>query len=234
MHEHVIAAGADSEVLFWDRRTGKPMGSFQDAHAEEVTQVPPTPPLSSLHSHFLQAMPRPHPNAPNHPRQLAPEPAPVPMPVFQVKFHPTQPNVFLSASTDGLISVYDMSNGLDEDDGFMVMPLLAFGKVGRAVTTRHESLGGVHECLLTVSAGKLACPMSCAAGMPQHRELQRAGGLLRSRRGAAVVPHAHGGPAPVGLAGSLQRGGARRRRRAAVHGEFPRGGQCGRGGSWPG
>jgi hypothetical protein len=39
IREHVLAVGADSEVMFWDRRTGKQLGTFQDAHAEEVTQV---------------------------------------------------------------------------------------------------------------------------------------------------------------------------------------------------
>jgi len=73
VHDNVIAAGANSEVLFWDRRTQKVLQTFQDAHAEEVTQV---------------------------------------------KFHPGSPNAFFSASTDGLISVYDLSVGLNEDDAF--------------------------------------------------------------------------------------------------------------------
>lgn len=73
IREHVLAVGADSEVMFWDRRTGKQLGTFQDAHAEEVTQV---------------------------------------------KFHPNHPNVFLSSSSDGLISVYNLSGGLNEDDAF--------------------------------------------------------------------------------------------------------------------
>lgn len=34
-----IAAGSDAAVLFWDRRTTKPMGSFQDSFAEAVTQA---------------------------------------------------------------------------------------------------------------------------------------------------------------------------------------------------
>uniref|UniRef100_A0A061QP84 Transducin family protein n=1 Tax=Tetraselmis sp. GSL018 TaxID=582737 RepID=A0A061QP84_9CHLO len=71
--DNIVAAGSNSEVLFWDRRTGKLLQSFQDAHAEEVTQV---------------------------------------------KFHPEQPNTFLTASTDGLINVYNTSSGLNEDDGF--------------------------------------------------------------------------------------------------------------------
>ena len=39
VYDNVVAAGGMSEVLFWDRRTHKVIGSFQDAHAEEVTQV---------------------------------------------------------------------------------------------------------------------------------------------------------------------------------------------------
>ena len=36
---HAVAAGAEGAVLFWDRRTHKPCGSFADTHAQDVTQV---------------------------------------------------------------------------------------------------------------------------------------------------------------------------------------------------
>ncbi len=37
--------------------------------------------------------------------------------VLQVKFHE---NRLLSGSVDGLISVFDVANGFDEDEGFLV------------------------------------------------------------------------------------------------------------------
>ncbi|EFJ51916.1 hypothetical protein VOLCADRAFT_86900 [Volvox carteri f. nagariensis] len=37
--EHVLAAGITGEVLFWDRRTRKPLAKLDDTHAEDVTQV---------------------------------------------------------------------------------------------------------------------------------------------------------------------------------------------------
>ena len=43
---------------------------------------------------------------------------------MQVMFHPTQQNKLLSASVDGLVAVFDLANGLDEDDGFMVSYIL--------------------------------------------------------------------------------------------------------------
>lgn len=35
-------------------------------------------------------------------------------------FHPLQPHLFFSGSDDGLIAAFDFSQGLSEDDGFMV------------------------------------------------------------------------------------------------------------------
>lgn len=70
---HLVVAGADGKLLFWDRRTQKPLGCFADTHAKEVTQV---------------------------------------------LFHPAHPNTLVSGSVDGLIAVYDMAGGLDEDEGF--------------------------------------------------------------------------------------------------------------------
>lgn len=40
--------------------------------------------------------------------------------VVQVLFHPIQQSKLLSASVDGLVAVFDIANGLDEDNGFMV------------------------------------------------------------------------------------------------------------------
>lgn len=59
MRDHVVAAGGNSEVLFWDRRTRKLLGTFQDAHAEEVTQVilPPPFPCSTMIPFVSHRMP---------------------------------------------------------------------------------------------------------------------------------------------------------------------------------
>lgn len=38
-------------------------------------------------------------------------------------FHPTQQDKLITGSVDGLVAVFDISNGLDEDDGFMVSTL---------------------------------------------------------------------------------------------------------------
>jgi WD40 repeat protein len=35
----LMAAGAGDNILFWDRRTGKPAASFSDTHAQDVTQL---------------------------------------------------------------------------------------------------------------------------------------------------------------------------------------------------
>ena len=41
--------------------------------------------------------------------------------LMQVRFHPQRPGSLLTASTDGLIAVFDVSGGqLDEDEGFKV------------------------------------------------------------------------------------------------------------------
>lgn len=39
---------------------------------------------------------------------------------LQVMFHPSQSNKLLSASVDGLVAVFDLAKGLDEDEGFLV------------------------------------------------------------------------------------------------------------------
>lgn len=39
---------------------------------------------------------------------------------MQVHFHPAQPNLMLSASLDGLVNVFDFSEGIDEDNAFKV------------------------------------------------------------------------------------------------------------------
>jgi hypothetical protein len=47
VREHVVAAGGQGEVIFWDRRAtagaggggGKELGRLDDTHMEEVTQV---------------------------------------------------------------------------------------------------------------------------------------------------------------------------------------------------
>jgi hypothetical protein len=39
MHEHLLAAGGQGDVLFWDTRSCKQMGSFSDTHMDDVTQV---------------------------------------------------------------------------------------------------------------------------------------------------------------------------------------------------
>ena len=36
---HLVAAGAAGKVLFFDRRSSQQCGSFDDMHAEDVTQV---------------------------------------------------------------------------------------------------------------------------------------------------------------------------------------------------
>lgn len=36
---HLVAAGAAGKVLFFDRRSSQQCGSFDDTHAEDVTQV---------------------------------------------------------------------------------------------------------------------------------------------------------------------------------------------------
>ena len=38
-HEHMVAAGGQGEVVFWDRRTLREMGKLEDTHMEDVTQV---------------------------------------------------------------------------------------------------------------------------------------------------------------------------------------------------
>lgn len=43
---------------------------------------------------------------------------------MQVMFHPTKQNKLLSASVDGLVAVFDLANGLNEDDGFIVSYVL--------------------------------------------------------------------------------------------------------------
>ena len=36
---HMVAAGAEGSILFWDRRTGVQAAVFDDTHSEAVTQV---------------------------------------------------------------------------------------------------------------------------------------------------------------------------------------------------
>lgn len=36
-------------------------------------------------------------------------------------FHPLHPHLFFSGSDDGLMAAFDFSQGLNEDDGFVVM-----------------------------------------------------------------------------------------------------------------
>lgn len=73
MSDQILAAGGQGDVLFWDVRSSKQLGSFTDTHMDDVTQV-------RLH---------------------------------------TASRKLLSASQDGLIAVFDVSSGLDEDDGFI-------------------------------------------------------------------------------------------------------------------
>ena len=42
------------------------------------------------------------------------------MDVIQVQFHPANLQIMISASLDGLVSVFDFSEGVDEDDAFKV------------------------------------------------------------------------------------------------------------------
>jgi hypothetical protein len=37
--DNVVAAGGQGDVLFWDRRTRKPLTAFDDMHMDDVTQV---------------------------------------------------------------------------------------------------------------------------------------------------------------------------------------------------
>jgi hypothetical protein len=37
--DNVVAAGGQGDVLFWDRRTRKPLAAFDDMHMDDVTQV---------------------------------------------------------------------------------------------------------------------------------------------------------------------------------------------------
>jgi WD40 repeat protein len=39
MHEHLLAAGGQGDVLFWDKRSSKQLASFTDTHMDDVTQV---------------------------------------------------------------------------------------------------------------------------------------------------------------------------------------------------
>lgn len=40
MLEHVLAAGSNGSVVFWDRRAGsKPLAQLDDTHMDDVTQV---------------------------------------------------------------------------------------------------------------------------------------------------------------------------------------------------
>lgn len=39
---------------------------------------------------------------------------------IQVHFHPSHPQIMLSASLDGLVNVLDFSDGIDEDNAFKV------------------------------------------------------------------------------------------------------------------
>jgi WD40 repeat protein len=73
MSDQLLVAGGQGDVLFWDVRSSKQLGSFTDTHMDDVTQV-------RLHAASKK---------------------------------------LLSASQDGLIAVFDVSSGLDEDDGFI-------------------------------------------------------------------------------------------------------------------
>ena len=62
----------------------------------------------------------------------------------QVLFHPSkEKETFLSASEDGLISAFSTTNGLDEDEGFVVSP---------------EGLANPHVFLLSVRQGLVLRP----------------------------------------------------------------------------
>lgn len=39
MLDAVVAAGGQGSVLFWDRRTRRPLAEFDDTHMDDVTQV---------------------------------------------------------------------------------------------------------------------------------------------------------------------------------------------------
>lgn len=69
----LMAAGAGDRLLFWERRTGRPLAAFDDSHAQDVTQV---------------------------------------------KFAPSNKDMLISGSEDGLLSLFDVSAGLDEEESF--------------------------------------------------------------------------------------------------------------------
>jgi len=37
--DQIVVAGGQGDVLFWDRRTRKPLCAFDDMHMDDVTQV---------------------------------------------------------------------------------------------------------------------------------------------------------------------------------------------------
>lgn len=46
--DNLVAAGGQGDVLFWDRRTQKPLAAFDDMHMDDVTQVMPMPAVSPM------------------------------------------------------------------------------------------------------------------------------------------------------------------------------------------
>lgn len=69
------------------------------------------------------------------------------------RFHTHRPNIFFSGSDDGLVAAFDFSNGVNEDDAFLVRP-------GCAYVHRHGAGISMHYlkriCHVTTSARRRA------------------------------------------------------------------------------
>ncbi len=145
-----LGCWVDGQIIFWDRRTGKQCGAFTDTHAEDVTQVchlkHPIQPdtchskepcscagqLSQSHCLDLQHD-RVHCLSTWHYNEHYKKCWSIGE-FLQVKFCQSR---LLSGSVDGLISVFDVANGFDEDDGFLVSWLPVSARIGAYV---------LHEC----------------------------------------------------------------------------------------
>ncbi|KAK9819875.1 hypothetical protein WJX72_003515 [[Myrmecia] bisecta] len=118
---HLVAAGSEGKIIFWDRRTHKQCGCFDETHAQDVTQV---------------------------------------------RFHPGSTSTLVSGSVEGLISVFDLSQGLDEEEGFKAALNIdnSVSRIGFYGAAGQKLWCQTHTETLTLWEWSAACQEDAAGG----------------------------------------------------------------------
>ncbi|KAB5569447.1 hypothetical protein DKX38_003240 [Salix brachista] len=113
-NDNLLAAGAKSQILFWDWRNGKQVACLEESHIEDVTQEA-APIIVAFTQHVM------------HYFLLNPK-------VFVVVVHfvPDNRNKLLSASVDGLMCIFNTDGDINDDDNLesVINVGTSIGKVG--------------------------------------------------------------------------------------------------------